>query len=325
MRFKIIFTDYVYPDINSEKKVLGKINCKIEVLQTKSVDELKKKCIDADALIVQYAPITKEVIDKLPSCKVISRYGIGTDNIDIELATKKGIIVCNAPDFCLEEVAEHTLALIMSLNRKIINSFKSVKEGLWHFLDTKVPPLVLKESVLGIIGFGKIPQNLYSKVCNLFKEILVYDPYVDHKIIKKYDLDMVNFNKILELSDFLSIHCPLNKETYHMFGQGEFNHMKSKAYIINTSRGPIIDSEALYQALVNNSIAGAGLDTVEGEPLDKDDRLLKLDNVIVTPHIAFYSKSSLAKLQYTTALNVLKVLEGKKPINVVNKEVLKKN
>ncbi|MCL5987268.1 MAG: C-terminal binding protein [Actinobacteria bacterium] len=323
-RLKIVFTDYDYPDIDIEKDILEELDCEIVVLQTKDEQKIISECSDADALIVQYAPITKNVIDNLQKCKVISRYGIGIDMVDLNAATQRGISVCNVLEYCLDEVADHTLALILALGRKIINLNDSVKKGTWDALRIAKPVYSFEESILGLVGFGKIPQNLFPKVLPVFKEIVIYDPYISRELIDKFNLKMISFYQMLHQSDYISIHCPLTKETHHLFSQVEFMMMKPTSFIINTSRGPMIDSADLYFALKSGQIAGAGLDVLEEEPPGIDNELIKLDNVIVTPHAAFYSETSIVELKKQTALNVLTIFKGDIPRNVVNKEVLEK-
>jgi len=318
-RLKVVFTDYDFDDVSIEKEVLGSLDCDIVELQTKDEDTLARECAQADGLIVQYAPITEKVINSMQKCKVISRYGIGVDTIDIGAATKKGIKVCNVPDYCLDEVADHSLALIMSLGRKIVRLTNAVKAGIWDAVGTAKPVFNFKRQILGIIGFGKIPQNLYTKVKPLFGRILVYDPYLDSELKDKLGLEMASFYEILHNCDFISIYCPLNDSTFHMFGLREFQLMKPTSYIINTSRGAIINTKELYQALASGHIAGAGLDVLEQEPPGMDNELVKLGNVIVTPHAAFYSQSSIEDLKYKAAQNILKVLKDNSPQNVVNK------
>ncbi len=320
-KYKIIFTDYSFSDIEIERQVLEELDCEIVELQTKDEEKLYKQCKDADALIVETAQVNKKILDNMSKCKVISRYGIGVDSIDIEAASKKGIKVCNVSDYCLDEVADHSLALILSLGRKIIRLNDSVKTGAWDAVPLAKPLYNFKKSVLGIIGFGKIPQNLYPKVLPLFKDILVYDPYIGDDLIRKYNLHTATLYEIVRSSDFISIYCPLTEDTYHMFDQREFQLMKPMSFIINTSRGSIINTKALYSAIINKQIAGAGLDVLEEEPPGMENELLKLDNVIITPHAAYYSESSLEDLKYKAALNVLKILKGDKPVNVINAEV----
>ncbi|MGM0365610.1 MAG: C-terminal binding protein [Actinomycetota bacterium] len=318
-RLKVVFTDYDFDDISIEKEVLADLDCDIVELQTKDEDTLVRECAQTDALMVQYAPITEKVIAGMQRCRVISRYGIGVDTIDLAAATRKGIKVCNVPDYCLDEVADHSLALIMSLGRKINLLAGAVKSGTWDAVGTAKPVFNFRKQIFGIIGFGKIPQNLYPKIESLFGRILVYDPYLSQDIKESYHLEMASFYGILHNCDFISIYCPLNDSTYHMFGLREFQLMKPTSYIINTSRGAIINIAELYQALRSSHIAGAGLDVLEQEPPGMDNELIKLDSVIITPHAAFYSESSIEDLKYKTAQNIVKVLKDKSPQNVVNK------
>ncbi|MFO7929241.1 MAG: C-terminal binding protein [Candidatus Humimicrobiaceae bacterium] len=318
-RLKVVFTDFDFNDVDIEKEVLGEINCDIVELQTKDEDKLAAECADADGLIVQYAPITEKVINSMKKCKVISRYGVGVDTIDLAAASKGGIYVCNVPDYCLDEVADHSLGLMFSLGRKIVALDNAVKNGKWDAVGVARPIFNFKRLILGIIGFGKIPQHLYPKTEPLFGKTLVFDPYISNEIKEKFNLNMASFYEILLNSDFISIHCPLNDATYHMFDEREFQLMKPTAFLVNTSRGGIINTTALYLALLNGHLAGAGLDVLEEEPPGMDNELVKMNNVIVTPHAGFYSESSIEDLKYKTAQNIVKVLKDDQPQNVVNK------
>jgi len=317
-RFKVVFTDYDYPNIDIEKSLLSKIDCETISLQTCEESKLIEGCRDADALMVQYAHITQKVLDSMNKCLVISRYGIGVDSVDISFARSKGILVCNVPDYCTNEVADHALALILSLGRKITLLANSVRAGKWNLLEVGRPIFDFSTMTLGLIGFGKIPRNLFEKVKNIFKEIKVYDPYLVPEDIKGLGIKNASFYEILRSCDFISIHCPLNESTKHMFSLREFQLIKPTAFIINTSRGGVINTAGLYQAINSGLIAGAGLDVLEKEPPGMDFELVKLDNVIITPHAGFYSERALEELKYRTALNVFKVLNGEEPVNVVN-------
>lgn len=322
MAFKVVFTDYNFSSIDIERQVLSELDCDIVELQTKDEQTLITQCYDADGLIVQYAPITSRVIEATTNAKVISRYGVGVDIIDIEAATNKKILVCNVPDYCMDEMADHTLALILALGRKIVPLAQSVEDRKWDAIGVSKPLYSFKNQTLGLVGFGKIPQNLYPKALNLFSKILVYDPYLKKDTRDKYNLTSVSFHEMVRTCDYISIHCPLIEETYHMFSESQFQLMKPNTYLINTSRGPIVDTKALYLALRNGHLAGAALDVLEEEPPGMECELIMLDSVIITPHAAFYSESSLRDLKYKTALNVVKVLGGEKPINVLNRKVL---
>jgi D-3-phosphoglycerate dehydrogenase len=255
----------------------------------------------------------------MDKCKVISRYGIGVDNVDLEAATAKNIPVCNVPDYCINEVADHTLSLMLSLLRKIIPLFNSVKNRSSSPGKAVKTIYNLKKLTLGFVGLGKIPQNLYEKVKPIFNNIIVYDPYIKEDVIKKYNFNQVSFINLLKTSDIISIHCPFVDETYHLFSDSQFQLMKHTSYIVNTARGPIIDTSSLYQAIINRQIAGAALDVWEEESIGMVYDLAKLDNVIITPHVAYYSESSQKDVKYKAALNVIRILSGEKPKHVVNK------
>jgi D-3-phosphoglycerate dehydrogenase len=317
-KFKIIFTDYDYPSIETEKNVLKEIDCEIIDLQTLDENILLEACRDADALFVEYAPISSKVIEGMEKCKVMSRYGIGVDTIDIAAARAKGIPVCNVPDYCINEVADHALALIFSLGRKTVLLANSVRTGTWNLLKVAKPVYNFKKQTLGLVGFGKISQNLYKKAVQIFNDVKVFDPFVSPAVLSGYNLKPASFYEIIRTCDYISIHCPLNAETRHLFSMREFQLMKPSAYLINTSRGGIVNTPDLYLAIKSGLIAGAGLDVLEKEPPGMDFELVKFENVIITPHAGFYSESALDELKYEAAVNVLKVLKGEKPVNVVN-------
>lgn len=318
MKYKIYITDYDFNSIEEIKDTLSTFNCEFIDLQTKDENTLLKSLSDADGIIVQYSKITPKILDAMTKCKVISRLGIGVDMVDTKYAASKGILVCNVPNYCIDEVADHTLALILSIARKIIPLNNSVKKGIWDAIGVSKPIFNLKKQVLGIIGFGKIPQNLYAKVKQIFGDVIVFDPYVSKDIIEKYDINLVTFYNILRSSDIIVILCPLTDETKYLFDINQFYLMKKNSFIVNTSRGAIINTSSLYYALKNNLIAGAALDVLEQEPPGIDNELLKFENTIITPHAAYYSEESLSELKRLAALNVIKVLKSETPVNVIN-------
>lgn len=318
MKYKIYITDYDFNSIEEIKDTLSTFDCEFIDLQTKDENTLLKSLSDADGIIVQYSKITPKILDAMTKCKVISRLGIGVDMVDTKYAASKGILVCNVPNYCIDEVADHTLALILSIARKIIPLNNSVKKGIWDAIGVSKPIFNLKKQVLGIIGFGKIPQNLYAKVKQIFGDVIVFDPYVSKDIIEKYDINLVTFYNILRSSDIIVILCPLTDETKYLFDINQFYLMKKNSFIVNTSRGAIINTSSLYYALKNNLIAGAALDVLEQEPPGIDNELLKFENTIITPHAAYYSEESLSELKRLAALNVIKVLKSETPVNVIN-------
>jgi len=321
--YLVMITDCKFNNFGYEKKVFDDINAKLLINKCNDWEELISLIPkNVNALLVQYAPITKKIIESLPQLKVIGCYGIGVNMVDLEAATKQNVYVVNVPDYCIEEVANHTFALLMALQRKIVAFNKIIKkQQSWDF-NLLRPIYCLKEKTLGFIGFGKIPQNLVEKVIRFGLNILVFDPFLKSDIEKKYPIELVDLQQLLKESDYISIHAELNKNTRHMISYNEFKYMKESSFIINTSRGSIIDEKALIDALKNNKIAGAALDVVETEPIEENNPLLNMNNVIITPHVAFYSEDSLKMLQYRVAQEVADVLIGKEPDNLVNKLII---
>jgi len=260
------------------------------------------------------------VIESLKRCKVIARYGVGVDNIDIKAATEHKIIVANVPDYCIDEVSTHTMALILACARGITLLNSKIKEKRWDFTLAK-PLFRTQGKTLGLFGLGRIGRMVAQKASGFGFKIIAYDPYIssiDDRI------ELVGFSKLLSDSDFVSIHVPLTAETRHSFGENELKKMKKTAYLINTARGPIVDEKALYKALKNRWVAGAALDVMEKEPPDWENSLLKLDNLIITPHISFYSEESYAELKKKVAKAVLLVMKGELPPALVNPQAVEK-
>lgn len=321
MKYKVIKADNRYEDIKIEEEILKGAGAELEEYNFYSEDEIIEVAKNADGIITDLAPITERVIDGLNKCKVVSKVGTGVDNIDVPAATKKGIMVCNVPDYCINEVSDHALALILSWTRKITFLNSKVKSGIWS-IDKAKPIPSMRDQVLGLVGFGNIARQVYFKAKVFGFKILLYDPYID-SLEDKYDVKLVDFDFLLENSDIISIHCLANKKTRHLFGFEQFKKMKPGSYLINTSRGIIVDSKALYEALKSKLISGAAVDVYDPEPIDKNDPILKLNNFIITPHIGFYSERSIKEVRRISASNIAVVLSGKGPQNVINPEVLK--
>jgi len=280
-----------------------------------------------EVLIVRAGKISREVLIASPRLRVIVKHGVGYDNIDVKSATELGLPVLATPMANFESVAEHTLALIFALFKKLTlldYEIKTKKE--WP--KTKYTMNELQHKCLGVVGFGRVGSKLVQLVSPLKMGILVYDPFVSEKNLPQEIQKVKSIKELTQKSDIVSIHCPLTKETYHLFGEEELNSMKSTAYLINTARGKIVDEVALIKALEKGLIAGAGLDTFEQEPLSPDNLLLKLDNVIVTPHVAGTTKESFIRMGVTAVKLAFQILEGKEediPVdNFINREVLEK-
>jgi D-3-phosphoglycerate dehydrogenase len=319
-RPKVVITDCDHPSVEIEKEILGEIKPEFVLAHCNTEDEVIEAAKDADGIINQYAPITKRVIESLKKCKVIARYGVGVDNIDIEAAIEHKIIVANVPDYCVDEVSTHAIALILACARGITLLDNKIREKRWDFTLAK-PLFRTKGKTLGLFGLGRIARAVAQKASGFGFKIIAYDPYVS----KADDgIELVEFSKLLSNSDFISIHSPLTDETRHLFGENKLRAMKKTAYLINTSRGAIVDEEALYKVLKKRWIAGAALDVMEKEPPDWKNLLPKLNNLIITPHISFYSEESYVELKTKVAESVLSVLKGELPRAIVNPQVVNK-
>lgn len=321
-RFSVAITDAEYPSHEPELEVLSKLNVELIKYDCKTEDDVIKNCKYADAILNQYAPITRRVIGNLVNAKVIVRYGIGVDNIDVDAATERGIFVANVV-YDISDVADHTVALMLLLVRKILRAFEGVKSGVWDW--KKLQPIPsFKNLTVGIIGFGRIGQEVAKRISSFGAKIIAYDPYLQHEIFQSFKVDKTDLDDLLQYSDIVTLHVALSKDTYHLIGVNELKKMKNTAILINVSRGAVVDEKALYMALKEKWIAGAAMDVLEKEPPQTDNPLIHLDNVIITPHMAWYSTSSLLEIQKKAAEEVLRVLSGQIPVNLVNKEVLKK-
>ncbi len=317
-RFKVLVSDYEFKSITIEKEVLHSAGAEIITAQCKTEDEVISAGKGVHAIINQYAPITRKVMESLPNLKVIARYGVGVNTIDLEAATKHGIYVTNVTDYCMEEVADHTFSLLLACARKIVQLNKAVKNDVWDY-KVGMPIYRLKGRILGLVGFGSIPQNLAKKAISFGLKLVIYDPFISKSLADKYKAEVVSLNELMKISDFISVHTPLTNETKGLIGKEQFNHAKKEAFMINTSRGEVVDEEALIHALRKNQIGGAALDVVSQEPIRHNHPLLKMENVILTPHVAWYSEESQIELQRKTAENVVDVLKGSSPKYLVNK------
>jgi D-3-phosphoglycerate dehydrogenase len=278
-----------------------------------SVDDILAVARDADAVLVTYAKLPGDLLRQLTRCKAIGRFGLGVDNIDIAAAAELGIAVTYVPDYCMHEVSDHAMALLLALARKIPLSNKLVQAGRWE-MPAVVPIHRLAGRVLGLVGFGNIPRALAPKAKAFGLRVITHDPYAPPQALAAAGVESVSFDRLLEISDFVSIHAPLMPATRGLFNAEVFGKMKTGALLINTARGPLVDEGALVSALDSGRLGGAALDVVAVEPLAKDSRLIGRDNVILTPHTAFYSVEALNELQTKCAADVARVLSGEKPV-----------
>lgn len=323
-KFKVVLLEDRYASHEHERKVLEKIGAEvIEGGSAKTAEEVIALCRDADGVTVNLAPMNAEVISKLEKCKAIARYGVGYDNVDTAAATKKGIMVVNVPDYCLEDVSDQAFALFMACVRKTSIRDRQVRAGMWN-IGKKDPMYRIAGKTFGLAGYGNIPKTLHRKLKGFdLARVLVFDPFVPEEVIKAAGAVKVDFDTLLRESDFISNHVPLNDKTKHLFNKAAFAKMKKTAFFINTSRGGLVDTQALYEALKNGVINCAGLDVHEQEPVAKNYVLFELDNVILSDHTGWYSEEAQVELQTKAAQAVADVLTGKTPKSVVNKDVLK--
>ena len=315
--YRVAITDCDHGSIEEEKEEFSQIGAELILAQVQGEKDLIRFCKDADGLLNQYALLTRKVLESLPKCKAISRYGVGVDSVDLKAATDLGIIVANVPDYCMDEVASQTVAMILTLTRKTAFFDRKVKSGEWNF-HLGIPIYRIKGKTLGLIGCGKIGLEVARRISAFGVKVITYDPYLEKP---PQEIELKDFDTVLKESDFISIHCPLNDSTRHLIGEKEFKKMEKKPLLINTSRGPIVDERALIQALGEGLLSGAGLDVLEKEPPDSQSPLLKMENVVLSPHVGFYSVESISELKRRTAKNVSDVLKGKWPGSVVNRDV----
>jgi len=320
-KFKVLITDPYHKNFNTEKEILAEINAVVRVGHCKTEEDIIRLGSEMDGLLVSYVPIRKKVIENLHKCKVIVKYSVGLDNIDLEAATQKKIYVANVPRYCVEEVSTHTLALLLNLVRKISKYDQSVKRGSWDPL-VGDPIFRLENRVLGIIGFGNIGKTVAEKFRPFKLSIIVYDPFVNSKLISEHSAKKVKLETLFRQSDYISLHCPLNEYTEHLIDFKEIEIMKKGVFIINTSRGEIINLKALYKAIKDEKIAGAALDVLEKDPPFLTD-IMNTDKIIYTPHVAWNSVEAETELRKSAAQEVKRVLEGGRPLNLVNREVLR--
>jgi len=312
-RFLIAVTDSPFPSLDPAKAALARVDPELRMAKSASAEDILAAARDADAILVTYAKLPGELLRQLTRCKAIGRFGLGVDNIDIPAAAALGISVTYVPDYCMQEVSDHAMALLLAMARKVPLSNKLVQSGRWE-----VPPIVpihrLSGRVLGLVGFGNIPRALAPKARAFGLRVVTHDPYVSPDVLSAAGVDGVSFDRLLEMSDFVSIHAPLMPATRGLFNADVFHKMKKGAVLINTARGPLVDEAALIAALDTGQLGGAALDVVTTEPLTKDSKLLGRDNVILTPHTAFYSVEALEELQTKCAADVARVLSGEQPV-----------
>ena len=331
MSFRVVVTFYVPGVVPTYDDSLTNLGAEVDKTFCATEEELISACSEADAVIALGIRITPgyvfstRVIENLHKCRLIALTGIGYDNVDIAAATEKGICVANNPYYCLEEVSDHAMALILACARKFYQLVPDIKSGKWStqadYLSALKPLHRLSGQTLGLIGFGNIARALVPKAKAFGFRIIAYAPHVPRILFETFKVESVDLNQLLEESDFVSMHTALTSETKHMMGLPQFKKMKRTAYFINTARGELVDERALCTALSEGLIAGAGLDVLESEPPGHDNPLLKLNNVLITGHFAYYSEESRAELFRWPWEEVARVLQGEWPQGLVDAQV----
>jgi D-3-phosphoglycerate dehydrogenase len=309
----IAVTDSVFPSLDPAMKALARVDPEMRMSKSTGAEDILAVARDADAILVTYAKLPADLLTQLTRCKAIGRFGLGVDNIDVPAAAARGIVVTYVPDYCMQEVSDHAMALLLALARKVPYSNKLVQAGRWE-MPAVAPLRRLEGQVLGLIGFGNIPRAVAPKAKAFGLKVVAHDPYAAKDVFVAAGVESVSFDDLLARSDFISVHAPLLPATRGLVNAAAFAKMKKGALIVNTARGPLIDEPALIAALDSGHLGGAALDVVMTEPLAKDSPLIGRDNVILTPHTAFYSVEALEELQTKCASDVARVLSGEKPI-----------
>ncbi len=319
--FKVVITDSPFPSPDPFFEVLSEIDAEVVLADPGDRSAMAALLAEADAVIVTYAEIDADLIEGMKKNRLLARTGVAVNNIDVPAATRKGIFVTNVVTAQVPDVANHAITLLLTVAKKIVLLNNLVKSGTWSLAPAD-PVYKLDGRVLGLAGFGNIPRAVARRAKGFDLKVIAYDPYVPAEVMAEAGVEKVDFKRLVEESDYLSIHLPLTEETKNIFGQAEFAAMKNTAIVINTARGGVIDEPALVKALEEGQIAGAGLDVLSTEFPGADHPLFKFDNVVITPHSAYLSVECVRDLQRSAALEALRVLKGEKPVSVVNRDLL---
>lgn len=307
--------------LDIEMEELSPLNAVLREGAGQTATEIVQVAAQSTAILAGSAPLfDRKVLTQLKSCRAIVRYGVGTETIDLPAATDLGIMVVNVPDYCAEEVATHTLALILACVRKILPAHRAASKGDWQIAGVR-PLYSTEEQVLGLVGFGRIGQAVVRKAKPFGFKILVFDPYVDRRSLVEQGLTAASLWELLEQSDVISLHSPDTEETHHIIDAAALGRMKPTAFLVNASRGGLVDEAALTAALERGQIAGAALDVMENEPVKADRPILASERVLTTPHMAWYTEQSVRRMRRLASREVARVLRGEQPVHLVNPAV----
>ena len=312
----VVVVDCDHASIAIEQTVLADVCPDLPWLACKTEDEVIAQCAAAEALIIMYAPMTRRVLSQLKHCKIIARYGVGVDTVDLQAAAELGIVVSNVPDYGTHEVSDHALAMMLCLTRKIPYANSLVKSGRWDF---RLMHPVRRHQVqtIGIIGLGRIGSAMAHKTHALGMRVIAHDPFVPPERVPDY-VTLVGLDELLQQSDVVSVHCPLSDSTRNLLDEARLRQMKPTAYLVNTARGSIVDEAALDRLLGEKLLAGAALDVFSIEPGSPAHPLFKYENFLCTPHMAWHSEEAAQELKRKAAEEVRRVLIGEAPLYQVN-------
>ena len=322
MTRKVLVTDYVWPSTDPERAVIEAGGAELVIAPDSDEDTLIELARDSDAIMTCFAKVTEKVVRAAENCLVVSRYGVGTDNIAVDVATELGIIVTYVPDYCVDEVSDHVLGMMLAWNRRIVMHNTDTKVNGWGNAGLGFRIMRLRGKRLGVVGFGRIGRAVADKARAFGMEVIASDPFVTAEQMAEVGVVKAETPELLSQCEFVTLHSPLIPQTQDMISVEEFRQMRSDAFLINCARGGLVDEEALYSALTSGAIAGAGLDVLVDLQPPLDHRIIQLDNVIVTPHTAFFSQEATLELEERAAEAVIDVFKGRMPANVFNKSVL---
>ena len=322
MTRKVLVTDYVWPSTDPERAVIEAGGAELVIAPDSDEDTLIELARDSDAIMTCFAKVTEKVVRAAENCLIVSRYGVGTDNIAVDVATELGIIVTYVPDYCVDEVSDHVLGMMLAWNRRIVMHNTDTKMNGWGNAGLGFRIMRLRGKRLGVVGFGRIGRAVADKARAFGMEVIASDPFVTAEQMAEVGVVKAETPELLSQCEFVTLHSPLIPQTQDMISVEEFGQMRSDAFLINCARGGLVDEEALYSALTSGAIAGAGLDVLVDLQPPLDHRIIQLDNVIVTPHTAFFSQEATLELEERAAEAVIDVFKGRMPANVFNKSVL---
>jgi D-3-phosphoglycerate dehydrogenase len=315
---KVVVTDHPFESLEVEAAILQPLGCELVTQkQAPPPAGLARLVADADHILTVFAPVTAAVVAAMQKARLIVRYGVGVDNIDLEAARARGIPVCNVPDYCMDEVADHTLALILAVTRRVVINCNQVRAGRWK-LTAPAAMRTLCDLTVGVIGLGRIGREVVRRLQGFRCRVLAHDPALTPDEIRSRGGEPAGFDDVLRQSDLLTLHCPATAQTRHLINREAFTRMKPGAILINVARGALVDTAALVEALEQGRLAAAGLDVFDPEPPPADSPLLRLENVVISPHAAAVSPKAIAKLRATAAGIVARAIRGEPLPNVVN-------